>query len=140
MWRGVRRGVTPQERFASQAEARYGLEPYIRPFAKFAEGSGEDVLEVGVGWALIIWSGLGAPRAGWPALTLRLAQSCGPRTGSMLMGSHRICERRTPSICRLLTTHLAWFTRGVSCTTRLTPPAPSARRTACSGQAASSVS
>lgn len=42
-------GATPQERFASQAEARYGLEPYIRAFAKFAEGSGEDVLEVGVG-------------------------------------------------------------------------------------------
>jgi SAM-dependent methyltransferase len=33
----------------SQAAARYSLEPYIHNFARFCEGRGKDVLEVGVG-------------------------------------------------------------------------------------------
>jgi len=36
-------------RMAAQAAARFALEPYIFPFAKFGEGAGKDVLEVGVG-------------------------------------------------------------------------------------------
>jgi SAM-dependent methyltransferase len=36
-------------RLQTQAEAKYRLEPYLRPFAKFEEGRDKDVLEIGVG-------------------------------------------------------------------------------------------
>lgn len=36
------------ERLSAQAAARYHLEPYLRPFARF-DGEGRDVLEIGVG-------------------------------------------------------------------------------------------
>lgn len=42
-------GASLRERLASQARARYALEPYLRPFARFEDGRGLDVLEVGVG-------------------------------------------------------------------------------------------
>jgi len=42
-------GVDGRQRFSKHAEARYRLEPYIRDFARFEEGSGRDVLEIGVG-------------------------------------------------------------------------------------------
>ena len=42
-------GLTTDQRFREHAEARYGLEPYIRDFARFDEGTGRDVLEIGVG-------------------------------------------------------------------------------------------
>jgi SAM-dependent methyltransferase len=42
-------GLTAEEGFRAHAEARYRLEPYIRDFARFEEGCGQDVLEVGVG-------------------------------------------------------------------------------------------
>ncbi len=41
-------GETIGEQFTSHAETRYALEPYLRTFARF-DGSGKDVLEVGVG-------------------------------------------------------------------------------------------
>lgn len=37
------------EDYASQAEQRYRLEPYIEEFAGFSETAGKDVLEIGVG-------------------------------------------------------------------------------------------
>jgi ubiquinone/menaquinone biosynthesis C-methylase UbiE len=42
-------GDSVAERLRRQAEARYRLEPYIRDFARFSDGSGRDVLEIGVG-------------------------------------------------------------------------------------------
>lgn len=42
-------GTTPQEYYESHRRARYALEPYIATFARFDEGAGRDVLEVGVG-------------------------------------------------------------------------------------------
>jgi ubiquinone/menaquinone biosynthesis C-methylase UbiE len=42
---------------AQQTTARYALEPYIFDFARFEEGAGKDVLEVGVG--------MGADHAEW---------------------------------------------------------------------------
>ena len=42
-------GFSPEQQFRKHAEARYALEPYIRGFARFEEGSGQDVLEIGVG-------------------------------------------------------------------------------------------
>jgi SAM-dependent methyltransferase len=42
-------GEGAEERFRTHSEARYRLEPYIRDFARFEEGSGQDVLEIGVG-------------------------------------------------------------------------------------------
>ncbi len=38
-----------RERLRAQARARYALEPYVVEFARFAEGAGRDVLEIGVG-------------------------------------------------------------------------------------------
>jgi SAM-dependent methyltransferase len=42
-------GRDGEQRFNKHAEARYRLEPYIRDFARFGDGSGHDVLEIGVG-------------------------------------------------------------------------------------------
>jgi len=42
-------GLTAEQQFRRQAEARYRLEPYIHSFARFAEGASQDVLEIGVG-------------------------------------------------------------------------------------------
>jgi len=42
-------GSTRAEQLAAQAAARYRFEPYISEFARFADGAGRDVLEIGVG-------------------------------------------------------------------------------------------
>lgn len=42
-------GPTPQEAYNNQMRTRYALEPYIVPFAGFAEARGQKVLEIGVG-------------------------------------------------------------------------------------------
>jgi ubiquinone/menaquinone biosynthesis C-methylase UbiE len=42
-------GLAFEDQVEAQARARYELEPYIAGFARFAEGRGRDVLEVGVG-------------------------------------------------------------------------------------------
>jgi ubiquinone/menaquinone biosynthesis C-methylase UbiE len=42
-------GSSAPEKLRQHSEARYRLEPYIRDFARFEEGSGQDVLEIGVG-------------------------------------------------------------------------------------------
>lgn len=42
-------GQSERAYYDSHTAARYELEPYIRTFAKFPEGGGRDVLEIGVG-------------------------------------------------------------------------------------------
>jgi len=42
-------GDTADEKLRQNAETRYRLEPYIHEFARFGEGAGQDVLEIGVG-------------------------------------------------------------------------------------------
>jgi len=42
-------GASYRERLENQARTRYRLEPYIAAFARFAEGAGQEVLEIGVG-------------------------------------------------------------------------------------------
>jgi SAM-dependent methyltransferase len=42
-------GQTGMEYYESQSKARYDLEPYLKPFARFNEGKGKSVLEIGVG-------------------------------------------------------------------------------------------
>ena len=42
-------GDTAREQYESHRAARYALEPYIAGFARFGDGAGRDVLEVGVG-------------------------------------------------------------------------------------------
>jgi SAM-dependent methyltransferase len=42
-------GVSKQEIYDVQSRARYILEPYLPGFARFHEGHGKDVLEIGVG-------------------------------------------------------------------------------------------
>jgi SAM-dependent methyltransferase len=43
------RGDALPERLEAQARARYELEPYLPAFARFGDGRGRDVLELGVG-------------------------------------------------------------------------------------------
>src|SRR5580765_1756146 len=52
-------GLSEQNYYGSQSNARFALEPYIRHFAKFEEGFGKDVLEIGVG--------MGADHVEWAA-------------------------------------------------------------------------
>jgi ubiquinone/menaquinone biosynthesis C-methylase UbiE len=42
-------GDTVEQQLDRQAQLRYELEPYLRPFARFPEGRNKDVLEIGVG-------------------------------------------------------------------------------------------
>jgi SAM-dependent methyltransferase len=42
-------GADEIARMDAQAQARYRLEPYLRPFARFEDGRDKDVLEIGVG-------------------------------------------------------------------------------------------
>jgi ubiquinone/menaquinone biosynthesis C-methylase UbiE len=42
-------GESEKHYYESQSRARYELEPYVREFARFHEGQGKDVLEIGVG-------------------------------------------------------------------------------------------
>jgi SAM-dependent methyltransferase len=42
-------GADEVTRLEAQAQARYRLEPYIRPFARFEDARDKDVLEIGVG-------------------------------------------------------------------------------------------
>ena len=42
-------GKEVRERLERQSEARYQLEPFIFDFARFSEGAGRDVLEIGTG-------------------------------------------------------------------------------------------
>jgi ubiquinone/menaquinone biosynthesis C-methylase UbiE len=50
-------GDSLRERLDAQARARYALEPYLPGFARFEDGRGRDVLEIGVG--------MGADHALW---------------------------------------------------------------------------
>lgn len=43
------RGSSVREQLAAQSNIRYELEPYLAPFARFADGRGARVLEIGVG-------------------------------------------------------------------------------------------
>src|SRR5215471_15470925 len=52
-------GQSERDYYDSQSRARFELEPYIRDFAKFHEGFGRDVLEIGVG--------MGADHLEWAA-------------------------------------------------------------------------
>ena len=42
-------GADAEQRSIRQADVRYRLEPYIHEFARFQDGQGKDVLEIGVG-------------------------------------------------------------------------------------------
>jgi SAM-dependent methyltransferase len=42
-------GESERTRYETQAIRRYALEPYLAPFARFEDGRGRDILEVGVG-------------------------------------------------------------------------------------------
>jgi len=42
-------GQSERSYYESHRKARYDLEPYLRDFARFNEGAGKDVLEIGVG-------------------------------------------------------------------------------------------
>jgi SAM-dependent methyltransferase len=63
------RGISPADRrafFRQLEQERYELEPYLKPFARFEDGRGKRVLEVGVGAGtdFINWVRNGADAAG----------------------------------------------------------------------------
>ena len=66
-------GPSTEQRFRSHGEARYRLEPYIRGFARFEEGSAQDVLEIGVGMGAdhLEWARSGPRRLAGVDLTPR---------------------------------------------------------------------
>jgi SAM-dependent methyltransferase len=57
-------GESLRERLATQARTRYTLEPYLRRFARFEDGRGREVLEIGVGMGAdhLEWA-RGSPRS-----------------------------------------------------------------------------
>jgi SAM-dependent methyltransferase len=61
-------GDSLRARREAQARTRYELEPYLRPFARFADGRGCDVLEVGVG--------MGADHLEWARAQPRTLAGC----------------------------------------------------------------
>ena len=67
------RGLADERGFAEQADARYRLEPYILSFAKFGQGSGRDVVEIGVGMGAdhLEWAKSGPRRLAGVDLTAR---------------------------------------------------------------------
>jgi hypothetical protein len=56
-------GVSKQDIYDVQSRARYRREPYLPEFARFYEGHGKDVLEIGVG--------MGADHVEWARLRPR---------------------------------------------------------------------
>lgn len=63
------RDISPEDRrafFRQLEQERYDLEPYLRPFARFEDGRGKRVLEIGVGAGtdFINWVRNGADAAG----------------------------------------------------------------------------
>jgi SAM-dependent methyltransferase len=69
-------GGTPEEQFRTHAEVRYRLEPYIRDFARFEQGAGRDVLEIGVGMGAdhLEWAKSGPRRLAGVDLTARAVE------------------------------------------------------------------
>jgi SAM-dependent methyltransferase len=65
-----------EQRFRNHAEARYRLEPYICGFARFEEGSRQDVLEIGVGMGAdhLEWAKSGPRRLAGVDLTPRAVE------------------------------------------------------------------
>jgi len=74
-------GLGVEQRFVKHAEARYRLEPYIQGFARFDEGSGQDVLEIGVGMGAdhLEWARSGPRRLAGVDLTPRAVAWTGQR-------------------------------------------------------------
>jgi ubiquinone/menaquinone biosynthesis C-methylase UbiE len=66
-------GSSAREKFRLHAAARYRLEPYLRDFARFEEGRGQDVLEIGVGMGAdhVEWARSGPRRLAGIDLTPR---------------------------------------------------------------------
>ena len=66
-------GPRAEDRFRRHSETRYSLEPYIRSFARFEDGFGQDVLEIGVGMGAdhLEWARSGPRRLAGVDLTPR---------------------------------------------------------------------
>jgi SAM-dependent methyltransferase len=74
-------GASRREQFDAHARARYALEPYIHDFARFHEGRGRDVLEIGVGMGAdhLQWAQAGPSSLTGVDLTKRALDLCGER-------------------------------------------------------------
>jgi hypothetical protein len=115
-------GQSRREQLEEHSRQRYTLEPYIPAFARFEEGSGNDVLEIGVGMgADHTWSGLSTIRATWLGSTLRRKQSSSRKSGCAVLVSDPRSALPMPSICRLRMPRLTLCILGECSTTRPTP-------------------
>jgi ubiquinone/menaquinone biosynthesis C-methylase UbiE len=77
-------GPSLDEQFRQHEEARYRLEPYIKDFARFEDGHGRDVLEIGVGMGAdhVEWARSDPRRLVGVDLTPRAVAWTGQRLGS----------------------------------------------------------
>lgn len=83
-------GSHDRQRFEAQRKARYGLEPFIESFARFADGEGADVLEIGVGMGAdhLEWAAIGPRRLVGLDLTTRAVETT--RRRAELLGSESV--------------------------------------------------
>jgi len=77
-------GSSLDQQFQQHEEARYRLEPYIKDFARFEEGRGQDVLEIGVGMGAdhVEWARSGPRRLAGVDLTPRAVAWTTQRLGT----------------------------------------------------------
>lgn len=83
-------GYEGKEMYETQRKLRYELEPFIAPFAKFGEGRGADVLEIGVGMGAdhVEWASVSPRRLVGVDLTRRAVELT--RTRCALLGADSV--------------------------------------------------
>jgi methyltransferase family protein len=123
------------EGFRAHADVRYRLEPCIRGFARFGEGSGRDILEIGVGMGAdhVEWAKSGPRRLTGVDLTPRAVAWTAQRLATY--GFPADVSEADAEQLPFLTAPSTSSIPGVSSITPRTPLVLSARPTVCSGRA-----
>ena len=134
-------GSSAQEKFRQHAEARYRLEPYIRDFARFEEGCGQDILEIGIGMGAdhVEWARSGPRHLAGIDLTPRAVAWTAQRLETYGFASD-LCKRRTPRIFPSVIIHSVLYTHGECFITHPIRNGLSRKPIGCSGRAALSAS
>jgi SAM-dependent methyltransferase len=92
-------GDSLRERLDAQATTRYALEPYLPGFARFEDGRGRDVLEIGVG--------MGADHLEWARARPRSLAGCDLTPHAIELTRARLALHELRS--RLLVTNAEWL-------------------------------